>query len=860
MACCSMCFADHVKNNTIGSEEDDSIEKQTLLENKGRIPCPKKQEGCPCLFNKEYVLYKLTNDSLKSAVLYTEQWYEKHVQLQEKVSKQQGNSLEELREAYQANFPDARSCNKCKFGPMVHSHCSDMHAHSHESKNSCPRCGFHPKDWKELENWVKHGAMMPEETESHYQALLKKKKKTKKKPATIVELLPLSNAGSGVFMEVFIPKRDGTKVRGYLFVANNVLRVLHLHSGSVPEEEKKLFHAVVPACYDALLERSILAKHSKKRAAVQMYDWYKMVWAQFDMRDNSTARPLNDLESALVQTNTKDGRNILNFPHNIPVFDACNDKLRVLTFVNEGHVFELGTAHVCVPMESETASAFIQHAKDNSISKDFVSSEELTPPRIPTTTYRKKTKKMRQMCVSTRPYQTKRSTGAPVLQKKDLNTMWRDGSLDVHDNRSASKSGRYHALDVFRESCTPTRTSSSVKRSKFVLTNLGLVKQASERTSFDVRGCQKEDWKTLNNLSKPFRISNVKRGWADFAKQCEQVLKYPISHAIVCTSGNKQKYYLDEKTYDIWFRCIDITDKIVCFRAWTPEEIKRKTREMMLRRIRERREERTTLIQAAVSFKYLLTPSELCASYTPGNGTREAQWRAREAYEIEQCRNVTDYLRIQSRAERGYVHEYTPTHVMSELMRRQRTRRLKVQWARVHFESTMLSLKQIRIMTSEPSNLPGTLQRQERIEKKRAELYINTLSFDSARMLFIVPRPHPLHRERALGYTREELLGILGACQALRRRTYEQKRKRDEQKRKRDEQKRKRDEQREGSSASSSEKRLRLESSDFQPPLLFGGLDPILDWDSGLDLDEFTEQLDDDYFERIFSENLERDV
>jgi hypothetical protein len=175
-----------------------------------------------------------------------------------------------------------------------------------------------------MKNWVKCGAKMPEETEGAYQALCQARSKKKNSRTSVVVLGEMRGEmehSPGMFMEVFIFKRDGAKVRGYLFVAKNVLRVVHLHSGPMPEtdEEHNFFHAVIPDVYGASPKR--------RSMALQMYDWYNMAWnVSFDMWSNSSTRPLNDLEEKLVgltypSISPKEGNKIVHFPHNIPVFD-----------------------------------------------------------------------------------------------------------------------------------------------------------------------------------------------------------------------------------------------------------------------------------------------------------------------------------------------------------------------------------------------------------------------------------------------------------------------------------------------------------------------------------------------------------
>lgn len=50
----------------------------------------------------------------------------------------------------------AYSCPKCRFGPMEHTHCSDLVEHHGRNRtdNSCPQCGHRVRDVSELARWT----------------------------------------------------------------------------------------------------------------------------------------------------------------------------------------------------------------------------------------------------------------------------------------------------------------------------------------------------------------------------------------------------------------------------------------------------------------------------------------------------------------------------------------------------------------------------------------------------------------------------------------------------------------------------------------------------------------------------------
>jgi hypothetical protein len=55
---------------------------------------------------------------------------------------------EVLAEGLRRQLPDARQCGSCGFGPVEHTHCSDLLAHHGQGgiSNACPRCGWLTKD------------------------------------------------------------------------------------------------------------------------------------------------------------------------------------------------------------------------------------------------------------------------------------------------------------------------------------------------------------------------------------------------------------------------------------------------------------------------------------------------------------------------------------------------------------------------------------------------------------------------------------------------------------------------------------------------------------------------------------------
>jgi hypothetical protein len=69
--------------------------------------------------------------------------------------------LEALAKTLRSQFPDARMCRNCSYGPISKFGCDDLLAHNHQKSsyganydNNCPQCGAAPpKDWKTLPFW-----------------------------------------------------------------------------------------------------------------------------------------------------------------------------------------------------------------------------------------------------------------------------------------------------------------------------------------------------------------------------------------------------------------------------------------------------------------------------------------------------------------------------------------------------------------------------------------------------------------------------------------------------------------------------------------------------------------------------------
>ena len=62
---------------------------------------------------------------------------------------------EVLAEGLRRQLPDARQCGSCGFGPVEHTHCSDLLAHHGQGgiSNACPRCGWLTKDREAWPKW-----------------------------------------------------------------------------------------------------------------------------------------------------------------------------------------------------------------------------------------------------------------------------------------------------------------------------------------------------------------------------------------------------------------------------------------------------------------------------------------------------------------------------------------------------------------------------------------------------------------------------------------------------------------------------------------------------------------------------------
>jgi len=65
-----------------------------------------------------------------------------------------------LRRALLMQFPDAKVCPKCSFGPLIKDACDDLTAHHGQTRrnggttnNACPQCGFFARDWKDWKPW-----------------------------------------------------------------------------------------------------------------------------------------------------------------------------------------------------------------------------------------------------------------------------------------------------------------------------------------------------------------------------------------------------------------------------------------------------------------------------------------------------------------------------------------------------------------------------------------------------------------------------------------------------------------------------------------------------------------------------------
>ena len=101
---------------------------------------------------------------MKDAVVEHMMWQraqeEMHRRMREFTEEQrQQAEARDLSEALRKEFPNARQCGRCGFGPVDHVACFDLGTHHHEQRgrarinNACPRCSYFSRDVNDWPRW-----------------------------------------------------------------------------------------------------------------------------------------------------------------------------------------------------------------------------------------------------------------------------------------------------------------------------------------------------------------------------------------------------------------------------------------------------------------------------------------------------------------------------------------------------------------------------------------------------------------------------------------------------------------------------------------------------------------------------------
>mmetsp|Transcript_135519 Transcript_135519/g.432536 ORF Transcript_135519/g.432536 Transcript_135519/m.432536 type:complete len:169 (-) Transcript_135519:276-782(-) len=96
-------------------------------------------------------------------------WQEHNERFQQELARiQRQQQIDSGREGDEASaefmrrqYPNARMCPTCQFGPVINENCADLQAHNGQAQsrgrsrinNACGQCGFFTRDWNQWAQW-----------------------------------------------------------------------------------------------------------------------------------------------------------------------------------------------------------------------------------------------------------------------------------------------------------------------------------------------------------------------------------------------------------------------------------------------------------------------------------------------------------------------------------------------------------------------------------------------------------------------------------------------------------------------------------------------------------------------------------
>jgi hypothetical protein len=156
---CGACLVGHVT-----SELEKLVDADRLRAHRktgGRIRCVcfgGGQSACTGSYTDKSLALHVNNElferyrAKQDEVVEQRHWEAAQVMI---AAKARAVEHEVLAEGLRRQLPDARQCGSCGFGPVEHTHCSDLLAHHGQGgiSNACPRCGWLTKDREAWPKW-----------------------------------------------------------------------------------------------------------------------------------------------------------------------------------------------------------------------------------------------------------------------------------------------------------------------------------------------------------------------------------------------------------------------------------------------------------------------------------------------------------------------------------------------------------------------------------------------------------------------------------------------------------------------------------------------------------------------------------
>mmetsp|Transcript_19781 Transcript_19781/g.68639 ORF Transcript_19781/g.68639 Transcript_19781/m.68639 type:complete len:922 (-) Transcript_19781:120-2885(-) len=158
-------------------------ESDTLLDEHrargGHIPCFRNTSAfdprCAAVLSDSELASTLSDEIFvryrqsQNEVVENRIWHEHNERFQQELARIQrqqqidsgGQGDEASAEFMRRQYPNARMCPTCQFGPVINERCADLQAHNGEARsggrsrisNACGRCGFFTRDWNQWAQW-----------------------------------------------------------------------------------------------------------------------------------------------------------------------------------------------------------------------------------------------------------------------------------------------------------------------------------------------------------------------------------------------------------------------------------------------------------------------------------------------------------------------------------------------------------------------------------------------------------------------------------------------------------------------------------------------------------------------------------